>query len=275
MTLSRFASASCLATVATVLFTAVSPAQVISINFNGAGTGAPGTRPGPYDLAPTEVAGALPRANWNNVLSQNGTTTNLIQSTGAATTASVQVSGVNNAWSLPDTNTSGAVPFTTDGTLMRGYLDSSSTSTTTVTVSGLPAAFANSLYNIWVYFDGDNGGDNRVASYSIPGRTLFGRDAGGTSFTGTFVEVPQTSNTNQQANTPAGNYLVFTGISGASFTLTASPVFSSSATLRAPIQALQIEVSPVPEPGSLTLIGGVAAASLWSAWRRSRRMARA
>jgi hypothetical protein len=266
MTLSRFAAASWLATVATMWFAAFSPAQVIGINFNGSGAGGPGTRPGPYDLVPSEVAGALPQANWNNAPSTNGTTSNLVLSTGAATTASVTASGSNNPWSLPD-----PVPFTTDGTLMRGYLDSSSTSTTTVNVSGLPAAFANSRYNVWVYFDGDNGGDNRVSSFTIGGTTLFGRDAANTNFSGTFVQVPSSSNTNQQANTPAGNYIVFFGVTGPSFTITTTPQFSTSATLRAPLNALQIELAPVPEPGSLTLLGA-AAASLWWARRRSRRM---
>jgi hypothetical protein len=273
MTLSRFAAASWLATAAIVCFTAVSPAQVISINFDGSGPGAPGTRPGPYDLAPTEVAGALPRANWNNVLSQNATTSNLILATGAATTASVQVIGANNAWSLPDNNTSGNLPFTTDGTMMRGYLDSSSTSTTTVTVTGLSGAFTSIGYRVWVYFDGDNGAnDNRVAAYTIGGQTIFARDAVGTNFTGSFDLVPGTSNTNQQANTPAGNYMIFTGLSADTFTLTTTPAFSTSATLRAPINAIQIEVAPVPEPGSLTLLGA-AAASIWWARRRSGRTA--
>jgi hypothetical protein len=261
MSLSRFATASWLATVATMWFAAVSPAQVISINFDGSGPGSPGTQPGPYDLAPTEVAGALPRANWNNVLSQNGTTSNLILATGAATTASVQVSGSTNAWSLPD-----PVPFTTDGTLMRGYLDSGNTTTTTVTVSGLDASF--SRYNVWVYFDGDNTTNNRVSSFTLGGLTVFGQDAASTNFNGTFVQVPSSSSTNQQANTPAGNFIVFTGITGSSFTISTTPAFGT----RAPLNALQIEVNPVPEPGSLTMLG-IAAGSLWWARRRSRRTA--
>jgi hypothetical protein len=261
MTLSRFAAASWLATAATLWITAASPAQVISINFDGSGPGSPGTRPGPYDLAPTEVAGALPVANWNNALSQNGTTSNLILATGAATTASVTVSGSNNAWSLPD-----PVPFTTDGTMMRGYLDSGNTTTTTVNVSGLPSNF--SRYNVWVYFDGDNATNDRVSSFTLGGQTLFGRDAANVNFNGTFVQVPDTSTTNQQANTPAGNYLVFTGVTGSSFTISTTPAFG----IRAPLNALQIQVAPVPEPGSLTLLGA-AAASIWWARRRSGRTA--
>jgi len=262
---SRFASAAWIAFAFTLFFAATLPAQVISINFNGAGTGSPAQRPGPYDLLPTEVAGALPVANWNNVLSQNGTTSNLMTSTGAATTTSVQLGGVANAWSMPDSNGSNVIPFDAQGTMMRGYLDTGNTTTTTVTVSGLSGAFTSIGYRVWVYFDGDNDVNNRVNQFNLAGQTRFGRDAASTSFNGTFVEVPFSSTTNQSATTPAGNYTIFTGLFASSFTLTSTPAFGT----RAPINAIQIEVAPVPEPGSLTLLGAVAAAGLW-ARRRSR-----
>jgi hypothetical protein len=265
----RFASATWLASAFTLFFAATLPAQVISINFNGEGAGSPAQRPGPYDLLPSETAGALPRANWNNVPSQNATTSNLITSTGAATPASVTVVR-NNAWSLPDSNGTNVIPFDANGTMMRGYLDTGNATTTSITVSGLPAPFSNTPYSVWVYFDGDNAGNQRVGQFTIGGRTIFGRDAANESFNGTFVQVPSTSITNQQANTPAGNYMIFPLITGSSFTLTATPAFSSDATLRAPINAIQIEVTPIPEPGSLTLLG-VVAASGWWARRRSKR----
>src|SRR5262249_37610689 len=152
----RFAAAIWLASAVTLVFAVTSPAQVISINFNGQGPGTPAARPGPYTLNATDVAGALPIANWNNVPSDNVSTSGLITSTGAATTGSVQGSGMSNGWSLPDTNTAGAIPATPDGTMMRGFLDSGNPSTTPVPISGLPAAFATGRYNVWVYFDGDN-----------------------------------------------------------------------------------------------------------------------
>ena len=76
----------CLAGLASLLLAASASAQVISINFNGQGTGSPGARPGPYDLAPTDVAGVLPVPNWNNVPSAATTTPiTLNSSAGAAT----------------------------------------------------------------------------------------------------------------------------------------------------------------------------------------------
>jgi hypothetical protein len=223
-------------------------AQVISINFNGQGPGSPGARPGPYDLAPTDVAGVVAVPNWNNVPSDNlATPVALNSSTGAATGATVAVSGMNNAWSLP------TVPATPDATMMRGYLDSGNTTTTTVTVANLPAAFTSAGYNVYVYFDGNNTTNARSGQYTIGSQMIFGMDNASTDFTGSFVQVPSTSNTNQMANTPAGNYTIFTSLTANSFTLTATPAFPATGTLRAPINAIQIV--PVPEPGSIALAG--------------------
>ena len=54
-------------------------------------------------------------------------------------------------------------------------------------------------------------------------------DAGGTNFSGTFT----------RADNSAGNYVKFT-ISGSAFTITATPRTGGNATLRAPINGLQI-----------------------------------
>jgi hypothetical protein len=223
-------------------------AQVISINFNGQGPGGPAARPGPFNLAPTDVAGVVAVPNWNNVPSDNlATPVALNSSTGAATGATVAVSGMNNAWSLP------AAPTTPNGTIMQGYLDSGNATTTTVMVANLPAAFTAAGYNVYVYFDGNNGGTPRSGQFTIGSQSIFGLDPANTDFTGAFVQVPSTSNTNQMANTPAGNYMIFTGLTANTFTLTTTPAFSTTGTLRAPINAIQIV--PVPEPGSIALAG--------------------
>src|SRR5262249_10876603 len=130
----------------------------------------------------------------------------------------------------------GATP---NGVMMSGYLDTSSTSTTSVTVSGLPAALTQLSYSVYVYFDGDNGGNERVGRYQIGNPTIFGRDAGGTNFSGTFTQIPNSSTTDQMANTPAGNYIIFSGLPGASFTLTAAGAFASDGTQRGPLNAIQ------------------------------------
>jgi hypothetical protein len=257
---SKSTVAAWLTPVAVLLFAATASAQpVISINFNGQGPGSPGARPGPFDLAPTDVAGALAVPNWNNVGSDNATSAPLNTSAGAATTATVSVSGMNNAWSLA------TVPTTPDGTMMQGYLDSGNATTTTVTVANLPAAITAAGYNVYVYYDGDNGGTPRSGQYTIGGQSIFALDPANTNFSGTFTQVPSSSNTDQGANTPAGNYMIFSGLTGNSFTLTTTPAFSTTGTLRAPINAIQI--AGVPEPSSLLLAGSAALGGL-AAWRR-------
>jgi hypothetical protein len=103
---------------------------------------------------------------------------------------------------------------------------------TAVTVLGLPAHTAG--YSVYVYFDGDNGTATRKGAYQMSGAgisttTIHGTDASGANFSGTF----------KQANSSAGNYVKFT-INASRFTLTATPLSSSDAYPRAPINGIQI-----------------------------------
>ncbi len=208
-------------------------AQVISIDFN-TGVGSP-HGVGPFVLAPADVAGVIPAANWNQRPSTNSTGTGLRTNTGATTTAQVAVSGSTNEWSVPDT------PNTPNGLMMKGYLDSGAATTTTVAVTGLPAPFSTAGFRVIVYFDGDNEGNDRGARYTIGTTSRRGVDAANANFTGTFRQVVNDGD--------QGNYIIFTGLTGTSFTLTGTPDIPT--TFRAPINALQIEV--IPEPGSIAL----------------------
>jgi hypothetical protein len=114
--------------------------------------------------------------------------------------------------------------------MMRGYLDTSSTSTTTIAVAGLPAG----AYDVYVYADGANGGFSRTAAYTISGPTI----------AATTIELTDRANTNYaqaftQASGGPGNYVKFS-ISGGEFTLTARPVSGGNTTLRAPVNGIQI-----------------------------------
>jgi hypothetical protein len=218
-------------------------AQVISIDFNTGDPGGPGGA-GPFVLQAGDVAGVVPAANWNQAASANGNTMNLRTNTGAATTAQVAVTGSTNPWSL------GGTPDTPNGLMMRGYLDTGNDTTTTVEVTGLPAAFTTPLgYRVIVYFDGDNGGgQTRGGRYTIGTQTRIGVDRENVQFTGTFTQVVN--------NGDAGNYMIFTGLTAPSFILAATPdmATSTTGTLRAPINAIQIE-AVVPEPVSIALAG--------------------
>jgi hypothetical protein len=187
----------------------------ISVDFTGTST---------TTLTSSDVAGAVGVGNWN---SAGGTATTtplpLVDETGAASGATV-VWNSSGAWALP------IASDTPDRTMMKGYLDTSSTGTTTVAVSGL----ALRTYDVYVYADGDNRSYTRSAAYTISGpglatTTIQLTDVAGTNFSATFSE----------AQNGAGNYVRFT-VTASSFTLTAKPTTGTNLTLRAPINALQI-----------------------------------
>jgi hypothetical protein len=85
-----------------------------------------------------------------------------------------------------------------------------------------------------VYVDGANGSYSRTAAYTISGSgitttTINLTDPANTDFTTTFTRA---SNSN-------GNYVRFR-INATAFTLTAAPVSGTNATLRAPVNGIQV-----------------------------------
>ena len=136
---------------------------------------------------------------------------------------------------------------------MRGYLDTSDTSVTTVTVAGLP----NAAYDVYVYADGDNASIAKTAAYRISGAGV----------TATTTNLTDAANTNfntafTQATNSAGNYVKFS-IAASGFTLTATPG-ASAGNRRAPVNAVQIiptaspdfAISSTPSSGTVTQGGG-------------------
>jgi hypothetical protein len=238
---------------AALLLTPPAIAQQVAISINFVATGGP--NPG-ANLNATDVAGVAPRANWNNVSAANGTTGNLVTSTGAATSVSVTISGSPNDWSIPAAN----LPNTPDGRMMQGYIDTNATSITTVSLSGLTAAGFTGSYNVIAYGVGDSNA-NRSGDYTIGSRSF--RMLDNQQFSGTFIgsTAPGGSGPGQ-----AGNYVVFTGVTGDSFTLTAQATQDIGG-FRAPLNGIQI--GPIPEPGHVLLACATALGGL-AAWRRRR-----
>jgi hypothetical protein len=175
-------------------------------------------------MTATETAGVVPKSNWNSASgASRSTPLALVDETGTATNATVTWSA-NGGWKIPVTDRAG------DTRMMLGYLDTSTTSISTVTVAGLPSR----AYDVYVYVDGDNREFTRTAAYRISGTGIAGTtvnltDPAYTNFTGTFT----------QATGANGNYVKFT-INAGGFTLTATPISSTNPTLRAPINAIQI-----------------------------------
>jgi hypothetical protein len=203
----------------------------VSINFVGSGTA----------MGAVESAGVTARTNWNNASGATRSTPQaLVDETGATTTASVTWAAAG-VWATPTTDQAG------NRRMMRGYLDTTDTSTTTVTVAGLPSA----AYDVYVYADGDNGNAARSASYRISGTgitatTISLTDAASANFNATFTP----------ANNSSGNYLKFS-VNAPGFTLTATPGAAPAGIPRAPLNGIQIVPAVVSGPQTSTISGAI------------------
>jgi hypothetical protein len=186
-------------------------------------------------MASSEVAGVVPKANWNDASGASSSSPlSLVDETGATTTASVTWSS-DNVWEQPITDQPGNVR------MMKGYLDNGYQDTSTVTVTGLPAD--PSGYSVYVYADGASSSSSNTGIYQIsgPGITTTSNSLTyDSNFTGTFVQ--------STASNPIGNYLVFTIPNVSGFTLSAIPSTSSSGYRRAAINGIQIVPLAPPNP---------------------------
>jgi hypothetical protein len=202
-------------TTVTLIVTAAAARPAIGIDFLGRN---------PSAMAASEIAGVVPVSHWNAASgAARSTPLALVDSTGAATAAGVTWAA-NGTWMTPIADEAG------NRRMMKGYLDTSSTSVTTLTVSGLPPG----AYDVYVYVDGQNYEFNRTAAYRISGSGI----------TATTVNLTDPANTNfdatfTQAQDSPGNYVKFS-INATGFTLTATPGTGGNATLRAPVNGLQI-----------------------------------
>jgi hypothetical protein len=208
---------------------------IISVDFVGGRPPSTGAGGAALVAAPamgaTEVAGVKPAMTWNSADSIIGTLANLLGSDGSATAATVtwssMASGSNSGeWTNIFTDAPG------DTRMMNGYLDPSvSTSPATVKVSGLPAALAGG-YDVYVYCTGDiPQSGTRTYQYAIGTTTVTVSQSGPTTATIFSGFTLATSG-------GAGNYIVFRKVTGAAFTLTATPGTGSQT--RAPINGIQI-----------------------------------
>jgi hypothetical protein len=112
-------------------------ARAISVNYEYASSGAD-------DLSVTDVAGAVPSTNWNNV--HAASTTNLKDSAGSATTMDIAITGGNLG-----TYDSVVTPTTPDGKMMDGFYGTYNNSTPiTMTLGEIPYA----KYDVIVYWGG-------------------------------------------------------------------------------------------------------------------------
>lgn len=252
-----------------VLLAGLCRAETIGLNFTGIDSA--------HTLGASDLAGLVGNeagntlgstmvGNWNNLNGNTGSNVGNLTASGGAVVDGVTASwNADNVWNLSDT-TSGA-NTSANTTMMRGYLDNASDNAVTVTVSGLAAL--SGTYSVIVYLDGGNGDEWRQGIYAIGSTSVMAEDSEGVDFNsgsgnnpnGLF-QIPVAGGTGNQSwpfspNNSEGNVIIFTGLTGSGFTLTATPGASSDmSTQRAPINGIQI-VGVIPEPASALLISSV------------------
>ena len=200
----------------------------IGVNFTGQNN---------ISLASSDLAGVIPVSNWNNAGGASGTLTSLADSKGVKGAAQV----VYSAYGVYSSGTGG---LTGNNRLMDGYLDTSDFTTTTVTVSGLPVAYATNGYDVYVYTLGSDPGRSGVYTIGATSKTSSPK-----TWYGAFVA--------------GDNYLFFPNVNNSGFQLTATPAANGG--FRAPINAIQIVPHNAP-PTNLTAAGQNAAVALiWTA----------
>ncbi|MHC1762994.1 MAG: LamG domain-containing protein [Verrucomicrobiia bacterium] len=207
-------------------------------------------------LAAADVAGVedVAQANWNNLSGQSGTQNNLVaqvDGTAPETTTATVVWASNNTWASTGGGEENNQFTGADKTLMTGYLDTLDSSTTTVTITNLPAALTADGYDVYVYTLG--GVPNKGGGYRI-------LDAASGAVLKDFVRVQAPANPTSYTEAPTadpnstnniGSYVVFTGLSASAITVEASTAnglgFGSTA-FRAPMNAIQLVAPSSGEP---------------------------
>jgi hypothetical protein len=208
--------------------------------------------PKPTQMSYLELAGVIPQRNWNSVIGGTSLSpSSLVDDVGNPTGAMVTWASIGTFATTQGYDMDG------DPRMMFGGLAVWDGSTTTITVSGLPASFIASGYDIIVYYDADGSRfEHSIGAYTIESTTLFGRDAIGSSFFGSYIpgqtaELPSPNVAWDQSaamTVPAGNFMRFEGLTADTFTLTATALANG-----APVNGIQIVQVPEPSVATLSL----------------------
>lgn len=216
---------------------ATAPAATVSWNYDRNGT-----------VTGTAVAGVVPVANWNNTW-PNNPTTDLIDDSGATTTIDLSYSSFNN-WNIQGSHPGVDGDGSYNKELLNGYLNAGPagwnppTTASSVALSQIPYA----SYNIIVYFSSDGGG--REGQVTNGATTYYFSTLGAASIAGSNATLTQTTSTST-SDYAGANYAVFSGLSGATQTLTVQMRDNDEWGGIAGFQ-----VVAVPEP-SAALLGGL------------------
>jgi hypothetical protein len=186
-------------------------------------------------MAATETAGVKPARRWNSAVGASGTLSTTLMYADATAATGTMVTWSSPAPPAPNTGiySVGLSDTMGDGHMMDGYLDPGMAPgyNATITVSGLRPTGG---YDVYVYF-----------MAQLPARVTRSHKLtiGTKSFT---VSQTGASPTKFTAHAKAadmgttGDYVVFTNLTGASFTLTSDSVSATDGAMRAPVNGIQI-----------------------------------
>jgi hypothetical protein len=225
-------------------------AAIVGVNFTG---GSFGGSP-PISLVPTDFAGVIPSGNYNNIASANTSIPiSLFDDSAIATPITLTISGAVGPYST--ISGAGINPQGADEKLNTGFLAGNST----LTLTGIPYA----SYDIYVYALNDN--ESRVQATTVGGMTFYHDSPNAASRVDQNISTDyiytRVTSTNSSAQTVNANYVLFTGLSGSSQTI------SVNATGNGFINGFQI--AQVPEPASALAV--TASGLVMLGFSRSRR----
>jgi hypothetical protein len=203
----------------------------------------------------TTTAGVVSAANWNNSVPSGGspyvgkTVNDLIDDTGVGTTLDISY-GSWGAWSIQGSHPGTDGDGSNNKELLNGYLNAGpagwnpSVTASSIAISEIP--YAN--YDIIVYFSADVAG--REGEVVNGATAYYFSTLGAASISGSNATLTQTTSTSN-SDYAGANYAVFSGLSGASQTITVQMRDNDEWGGIAGFQ-----VVAVPEP-SAALLGGL------------------
>jgi hypothetical protein len=250
-----------LGTALVMLPLAGSPADAAVVGLNFA-TGQSGGEVN--SLAANQVAGAVPQGNWNNVTGNTGGQANvlspvagvLVDDAGLPTTLTLTSFTSTNNWS-----TYGSTQADPNRQLLNSYLDNTNGETpTTITMSGVPAAYQASGYALLVYVGSDQNGRTGTVAVTSPALATptYTFSTSTSPFDGTYTRSTSTT----LAAAAAAEYVRFDGLTAPTFTFTVTRGSNN-------VGLHGVQILQVPEPGTAGLLGLAAAAGLLARRRRA------
>jgi hypothetical protein len=218
-------------------------AQLIGINFEGGG----GIVTDPTGAVTIFASSSEPIDFWNEASGNSGTISNLLETDGTPDSAgSENIAGLTAVYSAPGAFQTGNTNL---GNLMNGYLDGNGAGLglengiVSVTLTNIPFT----TYDVYAYVDSDH--DGRPSTASIGSETLSFTTAG-TAASASGVGLPGdfTVNSDPTADHPAVQAILFTNVTGSTFTYLQNGGSNNSSTGLAGIEIVQ--VPDVPEPAT-------------------------